>query len=64
MPYTTVSCFIVGGFKEIGDNFVAQDTILEFLEDKWTEAGTQLQARGTPGVSTVPINSDMIDSCE
>ena len=48
----------------IDGNFIPQDTILEFLDDEWKQVGTLLQARGTPGVSTVPINSDMMKNCE
>ena len=64
---TMVLCFIIlviiGGFMKIDGNFIPQDTILEYLDNKWTQKGTLLQARGTPGVSTVPINSDMMEIC-
>ena len=61
---TTVLSFILGGFKNIDGNFIPQDTILEFLDDEWKQVGTLLQARGTPGVSTVPIDKDMMEICE
>ena len=48
----------------IDGNFIPQDTILEFLDDEWKQVGTLLQARGTPGVSTVPINSDVMENCD
>ena len=64
---TMVLCFIIlviiGGFMKIDGNFIPQDMILEFLNDEWRQVGTLLQARGTPGVSTVPINSDMMEIC-
>ena len=47
----------------IDGNFIPQDTILEFLDEEWKQVGTLLQAKGTPGVSTVPINSDMMEIC-
>ena len=56
-------CFILGGFKKIDGNFIAQGTILEYL-DQWTEVGTLLEKRGTPGVSTVSINSNLIGTCD
>ena len=49
---------------KIDGNFIPQDTILEYLDNKWTQKGTLLQARGTPGVSTVPIDKDMMEICE
>ena len=60
------ACFILGGFKIIDGSFIAQGTILEYLEtsDQWAEAGTLLEVRGTQGVSTVPISSDLIGSCD
>ena len=60
---TDVLSFILGGFKKIDGNFIPQDTILEFLDEEWKQVGTLLQAKGTPGVSTVPINSDMMEIC-
>ena len=64
-PCKTVSRLILGGFKIIDGSFIAQGTILEFLDlDRWAEVGTLLEVRGTPGVSTVPISCDLIESCD